>query len=172
MLRNSIMKMYFAEDLIRAEFKMGDMYTTTIILDKKQDKALSIMDGAMGNYAVQNTIDELNFNDVQLDSNTVILDLKENKVILGYTCRKIMVKSLNEITTYWVTDEIDVGPLGKQLINPNIPGFPLSFAKVSNGIEMTYKASNISFELENKEELFDTTPPPGYTSMPSPPTSH
>lgn len=172
MLRNSTLKMYYAEDLLRVEYKMGDMYTTTMVLNKKTNLSLTLMNGAMGNYAVQKPVDELDFNTFDKDTNVVIVDLNETKKILGYECKKLLVKMGGEISTYWVTDEIQVDNFGEQLINPNIPGFPLSFSKVAEGIEMTYKASNIMFELEDKEKLFSTDPPLGYTQMPSNSTSH
>jgi hypothetical protein len=52
---------------------------------------------------------------------------------------------------------------GQSIVNSKIPGFPLEFQTIKDGIFMNFKASNISFKLENKEAIFSTTIPAGYT---------
>ena len=167
LLGNSTLKMFFSEDNMRVEYKMGKLYVSTLVLNRGTGVALTLMDGAMGKFAVLKGADELEFTDVKKDSNAVIVDLKETKKILGYSCRKIMLRSNAEIATYWITDEIPVDAISAEMINPNLPGFPLEFSKIAEGLKMTYKASNISFELENKTTLFSTIVPEGYQTMPN-----
>lgn len=167
LLGNSTLKMYFSDNNMRVEYKMGKLYVSTIVLNRETGEALILMDGALGKFAVLKSADELEFTEVKKDSNAVIVDLKETKKILGYECRKIMLRSNDEIATYWITDEIPVNAVSNEMINPNLPGFPLEFSKVAEGLKMTYKASNISFEVENKTRLFSTVVPEGYQTMPN-----
>lgn len=169
LMRGSQMKLYYAEDLLRVEYKMGKMYETILILDKKKNLAMTLTDGMLGKMAVQKKADELDFNNIEIDSNIVIVRYDEYQKILGFNCQKVITNSYGVITTYWLTDEIDISEMGQQMLNPNIPGFPLSFSKVENGLEMTFKASNYAFELEEKATLFSVDPPEGYQALPGSP---
>ena len=171
MMRGSQMKLYYAKDLLRVEYKMGKMYETTLVLDKKKNLAMTLTDGMLGKMAVQKDADELDFNNIEIDSNIAIVRYDEYQDILGFKCQKVITNSEGQITTYWLTDEIDISDMGQQMLNPNIPGFPLSFSKVENGMEMTFKASNYSFELQDKDKLFSVDPPEGYKPLPGT-TSH
>jgi hypothetical protein len=167
MADNGFMRMYFADSLMRVEQKMGTTGKMIMILDKKANVALTLMDSPMGKFATLRSGDELEFAEVKIDSNAVVKEMNETKKLLGYECRKIMLRSNGEITTYWITDEIDRNLIGEEMVDPNVPGFPMEFSRIQGGMELSYTISNIQFELEDKETLFSTTPPEGYQIMPT-----
>lgn len=163
MLKNSKMEIYFAEDLSRIDFTMGKVGATSVVLNKKNHIALTTTKSPMGNFATQKTVEDSDLNSSQQDTNAVIVETKETKKILGYDCRKIFLKSNGKISTYWITDQIDVNETIGEITNRNIPGFPMAFSTQENGMVMEYKLSNIKYELENKSKVFSTEVPEGYT---------
>lgn len=167
LLHDSKMEIYFASELSRVDFTMGRMYVSTIVIDKISNKAVTLTTGVMGKYAIENTADELDQQDSFQDSNMVIVDMNETKQMLSYNCRKILVKTNGKIITYWVTDEIEInGSLGN-FVNMGLPGFPMAFETVENGLRMEYILSNIKFEILDKNTTFSTVIPEGYTIVPT-----
>lgn len=167
MANNGYMRMYFADSIMRIEQKMGQTGTAIMIFDERKNVALQLMDSPMGKLASIRQGDEIVRTEVPVDTNAVVKEFNETKKILGYECRKIMLRSNGEIVTYWITDEIDQSLVSKDMVDPNIPGFPMEFSKIQKGLEMTYKISNIQFEIKDKETLFSLTPPEGYMLMPT-----
>lgn len=167
LLHDSKMEIYFADELSRVDFTMGRMYVSSIVIDKISNKAVTLTTGVMGKYAVENTADELNQEENFQDSNMVIVEMNETKEMLSYNCRKILVKTNGKIITYWITDEIEInGSLGS-FVNMGLPGFPMAFETVENGLKMEYLLSNIKFEIADKNATFSTVIPEGYTIVPA-----
>lgn len=160
LLRDSRMEIYFAEGKNRIDFKMGELYTTSIRINKSMNTAITLSTSMMGKYATLNHADELKYNEP--DSSAYVELLDETKVILGFACKKAMVYTNQKSTVYWYTTEIDVKDIDKSIVNPLIPGFPMEFSSTENGLEMTFKASNYTGILEGKVEIFSTLPPAGY----------
>ena len=63
---------------------------------------------------------------------------------------------------YWYTNEIVVDKTGQTILNDKIPGFPLYFSMISDGMKMEYQASNYKFQVENKEKVFSLEIPSDY----------
>ena len=163
MLRNSKMEIFFSQDFSRVDFEMGKMYKLSAVVNLKTNRTISLMSGAIGKLATRTlTVDSTNMVE-QPESSVELLD--ETKTILQYKCKKAILTVNGMQSTYWYTDEIDVDISGQQISNSLIPGFPLEFYTVSEGVMMHFTASNIEFDLENKEELFYEDIPPGYTLM-------
>jgi hypothetical protein len=162
MMQNSSMKMYLCGDSLRFEHVMGRLLTRVQILDKSQQNALTLIDGPMGKTATYSMLDDIDYAKVEKDSNSVVVEFDDEKTILGYTCRKIMLRQDGNVSTHWGTTEIHADLLPEGMTNPNIPGFPLESIEVADGLEITRKASNILFEIENKSTLFNMEPPVGY----------
>lgn len=168
MLMDSRMAIYYSGEKSRIDFKMGKMYTTSVRINRPENKAISLTESMMGNYAIPLDIAALDFaNAAQLDTTTEVILKDEEKTILGFNCKKVLVIVNGKITSYWYTDEIKVEMKGQTLVNPFVPGFPLSFSAIENGILMTFEASNYSFELEDENKIFSTEIPEGYQIMPS-----
>lgn len=171
MLQDSRMEIYFAQDLSRVDFKMGKVYNFQAIVDNVNNKSLSLIDGPTGKFAVPATADELNKKPMKKDTAYTVEFTDDKKKILGYECNKALVKTSENEIEYWFTEELELDLSVQQIENDYVPGLPLEFSTVSNGIYMHYKASNIELELKDKEKLFSTEIPVGYTVMPSGPPS-
>ena len=164
LMRNSSLKIFFAEMSARIEFKMAGGYNITTILDKTSNKSLNLMDSPMGKFAKRSNAEDLQTVPVVIDSSSQIEVFKEEeRIILGYTCYKVLLKNKGFKIEYWCTNDINIDMSDYKLTNDFIPGFPMEFSAISEGVQLRYRASNILFSLENKETLFSLEVPVGYT---------
>ena len=168
LMRNSSLKIFFAEMFARIEFKMAGGYNITTILDKTSNKSLNLMDSPMGKFAKRSNAEDLQTVPVVIDSSSQIEVFKEEeRIILGYTCYKVLLKNKGFKIEYWCTNDINIDMSDYKLTNDFIPGFPMEFSAISEGVQLRYRASNILFSLENKETLFSLEVPVGYTVVAS-----
>lgn len=168
MLRQSNMELYFAPKKSRIDFKMGNLKMTSIIVDRESNKTLMISDGIRGKIAKIGEAKDVKA--IKKDPNASVKFVNESKVILGYKCKKIILTQNNISTTYWCTEDIKIDSKSiQQIINPNLPGFPLEFSKTQNGVLMIFKLSNMRDHLIHAEDtVFFTTPPQGFKVIKSP----
>ena len=168
LMRNSSLKIFFAEMFARIEFKMAGGYNITTILDKTSNKSLNLMDSPMGKFAKRSNAEDLQTVPVVIDSSSQIEVFKEEeRIILGYKCYKVLLKNMGFKIEYWCTNDINIDMSDYKLTNDFIPGFPMEFSAISEGVQLRYRASNILFSLENKETLFSLEVPVGYTVVAS-----
>jgi Domain of unknown function (DUF4412) len=159
MLRNSKMEIYFAKNMARIDFTMGSMYKTRTVINQDSTMVLSIMESAMGKFASLTPLEEMDFSKPSEDTNAIITKIDETRKILDYNCRKITIESNGIVTMYWITDEIELDNVVANVVHPNIPGFPLYFSKVEDGVELIFQASNFEDFIADKKAVFSTTPP-------------
>lgn len=168
LMRNSSLKIFFEENSARIEFKMAGGYNVTTILDKTSNKSLNLMDSPMGKFAKRASADDLQTVPITIDSTSQIEVFEEDKKnILGFECYKVILKNDQFKIEYWCTNDIDIDMSDYKLTNDFIPGFPMEFSAISEGVQLRYRASNILFSLENKEALFSLEVPVGYTVVAS-----
>lgn len=168
LMRNSSLKIFFAETLARIEFEMAGGYNITTILDKNSNKSLNLMDSPMGKFAKRSNSEDLQTVPLVIDSSSQIEVFKEDeRSILGYICYKVILYNKGFKIEYWCTDDIDIDMSDYKLTNDFIPGFPMEFSAISEGVRLRYRASNILFSLENKDTLFSLEVPVGYTVVAS-----
>ena len=160
LLRNSKMEFYFTQNKSRMDFKMGQVNDLSIIVDLTKNKVLSLNSSMMGKVAMVNPAESIQA--PKKDSTVQVKFVNETKKILGYTCKKAILNQNETEVIYWVTDEIQIDDRIQQLTNPNIPGFPMKFSKIQDGVLMTYEMSNLREIIENKEILFSLEIPEGY----------
>ena len=164
LMRNSSLKIYFAEKFARVEFKMAGNYNVTTILDKTKSKSLNLMDSPMGKFAKRSNTNELQTVPIRVDSTSQIDVFKdEKKTILGFECYKVILTNTEFKIVYWCTNDFEIDLSEYKLTNDFIPGFPMEFSAISEGVQLRYKASNLLFSLEKKEALFSLEVPVGYT---------
>lgn len=161
MLRDSRMELYFAPNRSRVDFKMGNLSMTSIIVDRTKNVSLTISE-SMGRKMAQ--LDTINSTKpIEKDSSIILEFSDEQKVILGLNCKKVIAIEKGVRTEYWYTEEIKVDAQDQQIINPNIPGFPVLFSKVEKGIKMSFQLSNMKQQHEaDLDTIFFTTPPNGF----------
>lgn len=165
LLRNSKMEIFFSQEFSRVDFEMGELYKLSAVVNLETNRTISLMSGKIGKLATRTiTVDSAGIEAAgPIESTLELLD--DTKIILGYTCKKAILTTGGMESTYWYTTDIDVDISGQQITNPLIPGFPMEFYTVSDGVMMHFRASNLVFEIENKEEIFFTDIPLGYTLM-------
>lgn len=166
LLRNSKMEIYFAEGLSRIDFQLGELSKTSVRINKKENKGISISESVMGKYANVGTAESLAGERIpQNDSNVTVTPFNEFKTILGFDCQKYVMDNNGTRSTYWCTEEITLKNVGQNILNSNLPGFPLAFTSIEGGIRMHFQASNFKDVIPDKEEVFSTNPPEGYRMM-------
>lgn len=164
MLRNSKMEIYYKRNFSRVDFKMGQMYSLTAIVDKKADRTLSLISSPMGKFATRTITSATDSVKPDQDSSATVELFDETKKILDYECKKAVLTVDGKTTTYWYTNEFSIDLKDQSFINSRIPGFPMEFYTIDEGVKMHFQASNIEFNLDNKpEDIFSTTIPAGYT---------
>lgn len=163
LLRNSKMEIFFSQNFSRVDFEMGTMYKLSAVVNVETNRTISLMSGAIGKLATRTATVDSTVIAEEPEASVELVD--ETKTILQYECKKAILTVNGMQSTYWYTEEIDVDISGQQISNTLIPGFPLEFYTVSEGVMMHFTASNIEFELENKEEIFYEEIPAGYTLM-------
>jgi GLPGLI family protein len=163
MLRDSRMQIYFATDLLRIDYKMGKLSDVKMIIDYKINKALTLMKSPYGKFAKITAADELEYQKSD-DSSTIVL-YDDTKIVLGYECKKAILTTAGKETTYWYTNEINVNFNGQQFFGEKIPGFPMIFSIIDDGIQISYQVSNIETSVKDKETIFSTIPPEDYPLM-------
>ena len=165
LLHDSKMEIYFSDKLSRIDYKMGRLYNTVMILDERQQKAVTLTNSSKGKFASIASTKGIKATQMKKDPKAVTKHFNDTKTILGYKCKKATVTSEGLTTTYWYTNDINIEEKNKAIINPNAPGFPLAFSRVENGVRMYFQASNIQYELINKGQIFSTQIPSGYRVM-------
>jgi GLPGLI family protein len=165
LLRNSNMKVYFMAGKSRIDFKMGEMFNIKITIDQEKNRALSLFTTPKGNFASKAEATKLSESKAPADTNLAVELSKETKTILGYSCKKAILRSGVNEYIYWYTENIQINLKGQALVNANIPGFPLEFQTVSEGVFMHFKIANIEKRVADKAATFSTLIPKGYTVL-------
>ena len=84
------------------------------------------------------------------------------KKILGYLCRRANLIADGVVTTYWYTRELNFDIKQQAIVNKHIPGFPLKYNSVKDGLFMEFEATNIEFNIKNPETTFSMLIPEGF----------
>jgi len=163
LLRNSEMVIYFDENNSRVEFKLGNISRTTTVINKKLNEGIIYSSGSMGNIATKRSASDFSpSTSTDKSIRSVVKAHDEYRTILGFRCRKYTLNDGQFTATYWCTDDIKIDPNLNSTFNSDLPGFPLSFYTISKGMRMEYQASDYSFTIYDKNELFSTDVPDGY----------
>lgn len=167
MIQGSKMDMIFNQKFSRVEFNMGMMMKIVTVTDLAKNNGIMLMSGMVGNKAVKMTPE-----DVEKSSDDVpefeVEATTETKKILGYNCNKYILTTEdgNEVT-YWTTKEIVASKTNNRYMVKTVEGFPMEFETESNGVKMTFTATEFKDTLKglNTKELFDMKIPEGYEEM-------
>jgi hypothetical protein len=163
LLQGSHMEIYLADQHSRCNFKMGELYTTSVIADYLKSEMLFLYKGANGQQATLSPIDGTISGKSKADTLTKVTFFDDTKEILGYRCHKA-ITSLNGIETiYWYTDEISIDVKDQQFSHPTIPGFPLYFSTVDEGVLMEYQIASLDLDAVQSSDHFSTEVPEGYS---------
>ena len=163
MMQGSTLQIFTKGKKSRTEMNMGGLMTTTTILDSDKKKGVLIMDGMLGKQAATFDEDLAKKDEEEMDYEVELVD--ETKVILGYTCKKAIVYTEDDLEyIYWYTEEFDVkdGVLGKY-VKKGIPGLVLEFSVEQPQMTMTFVAVEFKQKVKEMKGMFDVKIPEGYT---------
>lgn len=167
MLQGSKMDMVFTEEFSRVEFSMGMIMKVITVTSIKDDVALMLMSGMMGNKAIKMSPEDITKTDDEMPK-FEIEKTKETKKILGYKCTKyILTTEDGADISYWTTSDIAAAKKNNRYMIESIEGFPLAFEYYASGMKMTFTATEFKDTLKgmDKKELFEMSIPEGYEEM-------
>lgn len=165
MMQGSSLEIFFKEQNTRTVMQMGPMMTMTTIINGSTNDQIVLMSGMMGNKVLSN--------DIYASDSTVTppaMDIKlvnESKQILDKTCKKaIVTDSLGNTFDVWYCEDVTINTKGQKYFTNGVPGFPMEFTILQNGLRMKATATLFEEELpESESTLFSTEVPAGYTVM-------
>ena len=163
LLQGSHMEIYLADQQSRCNFKMGELYTTSVITDYLKSEMLFLYNGVNGQQATLSPIVPSVSENAPVDSITKVTFFEDTKEILGYSCRKAITSNNGIETIYWYTDEISIDVKDQPFSHPTIPGFPLYFSTVDEGVLMEYEIASLDLDAVQSSSHFSTEVPEGYT---------
>lgn len=153
------MELFIKDGHVRTESKQGPM--SSIMLYSDADKTLTTltdMQGVKEGRVSQNAIKE--------NKDISVEYLNEEKSILGYSCKKAILKStkggnVEQRTVWYLPDKVlsfvyDFGIAGLNKVN----GLPLEYENVFNGIKMVHRVVELDFNRQIDDQVF--TIPSGY----------
>ena len=166
MLVGSSMEIYFKDEKSKSIMQMGTMMKMTTIVDNASKEHLMLMDGMMGKKAVRPSNEDLEKAEA-MNQNVEVTLQDETKNILDYTCKKAIIHDSegNEMEI-WYSDAIKMNTNGHQLLNQEVPGFPMEFSVNQGGLIMKITMVEFEQKLKDKEKsLFSFDIPEGYQEM-------
>lgn len=129
----------------RTELTMGMGISSSSIMNSKTGEVIALTDMMGSKSAMKMTADDVK-KSKKTDDKPVITLTSETKNIVGYTCKKAVVKS-GETTSLEVyyTDQIS-STTAATLEWKEIKGFPMEYFLDQNGLRMKFTAKSVSPE--------------------------
>jgi hypothetical protein len=168
MMGTSEIKITFNKDFMKSEMQNMMMIQKTIV-NKKEENGILLQEMNGMKMAIHMNQEQLKKQDPSNKdkSERTYEKTDEFKEIIGYKCRKVIVKSEEGTTVLWVTDEIEIG--GKnQFYSEEAGGMALEMTTLMNqgGREITLNFVATSFKSKIKEkDAFSMEVPKGYKEM-------
>lgn len=164
MSEGSTLTIYAQDDKSRVEMKMGELMTTTTVLDLTKKKGLTLMDGIMGKQAA--TFEGSDFEKFNESEKDVEIEYtSETKTILGYKCKKAVVYMEEEGAEmiFWYTDDVKASDiyLG-EYSKYGLPGVALEYGIYQSEMTMKFVAAEVKTSIKDTKGLFDIKIPEGY----------
>jgi GLPGLI family protein len=164
LMQNSKMDVFFTDNKSRIDFNIGSLSYSCIVVDHSIPRGMSLNKSSQGALAVYLGKEALETTKIK-DTTVRTELLNETRTILGFECKKAIMYQGGEITIYWYTNEIQVEKTGNPLLNEHIPGFPMAFTKIADGMKIDYVVSFYETSIEHKDIVFSLMIPEGYKLM-------
>ena len=148
------MKLTIKAPMSRSEISMG-IGTTISIFNSDEKAGVNLMDMMGKKFAVKIAASDIE-KEMEKAGEIEVIKTEETRDILGYTCKKAIVKLKDggqEMTVYY-TDELSTGIENSN--NPmfkDIDGMMLEFSMVQNGMDMHFTAVNIEKKKVSDSEF-------------------
>ena len=166
MMKNATLEIYFDTEKTRVDMKTPGVYDIVSIVNTVDNEVLTLFEVPMMGQKkyIKSSITEFeDYNDNSKNEKSNIEFVNETKTILGYKCKKAIMKGEGIEISYWYTEDIKVNTIGQQNFNINIPGHPLEFVTKGEGITVSFVATEFSkLSSEQKNKVFSTKKPEGY----------
>ncbi len=160
LLFDSKMALQFNDSLARMDFKMGKGMLTSVIVNNYLKQGITLNSTSAGKFAFYLTKEY--FDQKSAEDSVHVELVNEEKKILGYLCRRANLIADGVVTTYWYTRELNFDIKQQAIVNKHIPGFPLKYNSVKDGLFMEFEATNIEFNIKNPETTFSMSIPEGF----------
>lgn len=165
MSEGATLTLFSKGDKSRVEMKMGELMTTTTILDLTKKRGVTLMDGILGKQGA--TFEGEDFETYSANNSESEVELvDETKTILGYKCKKAIIYMEEEggEMTFWYTEDVEVGNtfLG-EYSKFGLPGVALEYGLEQESITMKFVAVIFETSIKENKGLFDLNIPAGYT---------
>ena len=148
------MKMTIKSPMSKSEISMG-MGNTISIFNSDDRTGVNLMDLMGQKFAIRVSAEDTD-KELEKVGEVEVVNLDETKEILGYTCKKaiVKVKDSGQDLTVFYTDELSTGL--ENTSNPifkDIDGLMLEFSLEQNGINMHFTAVNIDKKKVSDNEF-------------------
>jgi hypothetical protein len=160
LLFDSKMALQFNDSLARMDFKMGKGMLTSVIVNNYLKQGITLNSTSAGKFAFYLTKEY--FDQIPTEDSVQVELVNEEKKILGYTCKRANLKANGVTTTYWYTNELNFDIKQQAIVNKHIPGFPLKYNTVKDGLYMEFEVTNIEFKIKDPESTFSLLIPQGF----------
>jgi GLPGLI family protein len=161
MMSGSKMILSFQPGASRADITMGSFGKISTVVDDKSKAYLMLMDMMGSKTAVKSTVDEMKAQAGEQPTYSVE-KTSETKDVLGYKCTKAILRTDDGTELVgWYTPELSVSTSGQNYFNEQMPGFPLEFSTMAQGMTISMVASDISKSVD--KSVFAMKIPEGYT---------
>lgn len=168
-MENSSLTIYFSKGKLRSDMHMGDFMTTQTISIKELDSTMVFMDGMMGRIAMPSSHkniseeDEKNRQNMMLVSDNATLEFtSDTKKIIGYNCKKVIIKTEDSESEVWYTEDILPDYRVGQFFSEKIPGTPLEINTKTMGMDVKAVAYKFKGKLKKEDAIFSIELPKGY----------
>ena len=162
MFQKSKMDVFFMPKKSRIDFDLGGMLYSCIVVDNTISRGISMNKSAKGAYAVYLGKNELDFSNKKKDTTSRLELMNETQEILGFQCKKAILYQNNDVAIYWYCPDITVEKTSHPLLNELLPGFPLAFSTIKDGMRIEYTAESFIQQLDYKDQIFSLMVPEGY----------
>lgn len=162
MLEGSNLILMFKDQKVRVEMDMQEM-TTIAINDEDHQTRIVLVD--MFGQKMYQTLDWEELEDSPSEEEFTVEYSGEIQDIAGMkTEQAIITYRDGQTAEFWICKDIVPGASSTDFTLSGIQGLPLEMDIKQNNMEMHLTAIEVILE-EVDDELFDTTPPPGYTEV-------
>lgn len=154
--------MYIQGDMTRMDQEVGMGGTMVVIANNKKKTSKIFMDAGVNKFKTEIPKEKVEEEEKKISQKQEIKYYdSETMEILGYTCKKAVIKTGEQETVVFYTDEIDASKARTEY--NQLKGFPLYTEMDAQGMTIIMKAVNIDETAVDKSKFEDLE---GYDEMP------
>lgn len=131
---------------------MGGMISSSTLIDQTSNQMEMLIDLAGNKNYFETDKDQMDSKNLDKSKPSITYDKNDKKNILGYQCYKAVMQTQEGLVMkFFVTDDIEIDAQGIQgLKDVELNGFPLEMTTETNGLTLTYTATEINENFDKK----------------------